>query len=128
MDKFFTQKKNSNDLDLETQDAASYQTKKKPRVRAYDEEYIKLGFIACLSDVTKPQCLVCHKTLSNDGMKPANVKRRLMAPHPDFAEKPQSFFERKKKEHLNQKNAFTKSFHTNENLFKASYLVVLRVI
>ena len=50
-----------------------------------------------------------------------------MTQHPELAEKPQSFFKRKKKECLKQKKAFSKSLVSNEKLMKASYLVALRV-
>ena len=46
--------------------------KKKQRVRTYDE-YIKLGFTQCPSDVTKPRCLLGFKALSNDAMKPSKT-------------------------------------------------------
>ena len=50
-----------------------------------------------------------------------------MTQHPELTEKPPSFFERKKKEYLKQKKAFSKSLVSNEKLIKASYLVALRV-
>ena len=53
-------------------------------------------------DITKPQCLLCFKALSNDAMKPYKMKRHLMSEHPEFANKPQSFFERKHKDYFKQ--------------------------
>ena len=101
--------------------------KKKKKQRTYNEEYIKLGFIECPSDETKPQCLACNKILSNKSMKPANLKRHLRTQHPDLIGNPQAFFERKKKDYLKQKKDFSKTLVSNEKLMKASYLVALRV-
>ena len=70
--------------------------RKQKKLRTYNEEYIKLGFIECPSDATKPQCLACNKILSNESMKPANLKRHLRTQHPDLIGKPQAFFERRK--------------------------------
>ena len=102
--------------------------KKKQRVQTYNEEYVKPEFIQCSSNVTKPQCLLCFKVLSNDAMKPTKMKRYLMSEHPEFANKPQPFFERKSKEYFRQKKVLQKSLLPNEKLLKASYLVTLRVV
>ena len=50
-----------------------------------------------------------------------------MTQHPELTGKPQTFFQRKKKDYLKQKKGFTKSLVSNEKLIKASYLVALRV-
>ena len=84
--------------------------KKKQRVPTYDEEYVKLRFNQCLLDVTKPQCLLCCKALSNDAMKPYKMKRHLMSEHPEFAIRPQSFFERKRKEYLTRRRFYKISY------------------
>ena len=126
MDKFLVRKKRAKDSECEAQHVVSQHTKKQ-KVRTYHEEYIKLGFIECPSDFNKPQCVVCYKTLLNECMKPAKLKRHLMTQHPELTRKPQTFFERKKKEYLKQKEVFTKSLVSNEKFMKASYLVALRV-
>ena len=126
MDKFLVRKKNAKDSECEAQHVVSQNTKRQ-KVRTYDEEYIKLGFIECPSDFNKPQCVVCYKTLSNECMKPAKLKGHLITQHPVLTGKPQTFFERKKKEYLKQKKVFTKSLVSNEKFMKASYLVALRV-
>jgi len=46
-----------NEFKREAQHVWSQKTKRQ-KVQTYDEDYIKLGFIECPSDVTKPQCLV----------------------------------------------------------------------
>ena len=126
MDKFLVRKKKAKNLESEAQHVFSQKVKRQ-KVQTYDEEYIKLGFVGGPSDITKPHCIVCYKTLSNKSMKPAKLKRHLMTQHPELTEKPPSFFKRKKKESLKQKKTFSKSLVSNEKLMKASYLVALRV-
>ena len=92
-------KKKAKDSKCEAQHVFSQKVKRQ-KVRTYDKEYLKLGFIDCPSDITKPQCIVCYKTLSNETMKLAKLKRNLMIQHPELTEKLPSFFERKKKEYL----------------------------
>ena len=77
MDKFLVRKKKAKDSECETQHVFSQKVKTQ-KVRTYGEEYIKLGFIDCPSDITKLQCIVCYKTLSNESMKPAKLKRHLV--------------------------------------------------
>ena len=94
MDKFLVQQK-AKDSECEAQHILSQKTKRQ-KARTYDEGYVKLGFIACPSDVTKPQCVLCCKTLSNECMKPAKLKWHLMTQHLELTEKSQTFYERKK--------------------------------
>ena len=121
MEKFLKRKQSPNNSEGEKHYALP--AKKKQRVGTCDEEYVKLEFIRCPSHVSKPQCLFCFKALSNDAMKPSKMKRHLTSEHPEFANKLQSFFERKRKEYFKQKEGFTKSHLSNEKLLKASYLV-----
>ena len=95
MEKFLKQKQNPNNSEGEKHHALP--PKKKQKGRTYDEEYVKLGFHQCPSDVPKPQCLLCFKALSNDAMKPSKIKRHLMSEHPEFCA---VFFERKRKEYF----------------------------
>ncbi|XP_076038217.1 protein FAM200C-like [Oratosquilla oratoria] len=44
-----------------------------------------------------PQCMICYKTLSNDGMRPTLLERHLRTAHPVLADKPKAFFETKKR-------------------------------
>jgi len=95
---------------------------KRRKIQTYSEE---LGFTECPSDVTKPQCIVCYKTLSSEGMKPAKLKQNLMTQYREVTGKFQTFL--KQKEYLKQKKAFTKSLVSIEKLMNASYFVALRV-
>ena len=50
MDKFLVRKKKAKDSECEAQHVFSQKVKRQ-KVRTYDEEYIKLGFIDCPSDI-----------------------------------------------------------------------------
>jgi len=121
MDRILEQKKKPNDPECEDQYVLSQKTKRR-KIRTYSEE---LGFAECPSDVTKPQCIVCYKTLSSEGMKPAKLKQNLMTQYREVTGKFQTFL--KQKEYLKQKKAFTKSLVSIEKLMNASYFVALRV-
>ena len=47
-------------------------------------------------DTQVPQCVICYKTLSNDGMRPTRLERHLKTMHPALAAKPKAFFETKR--------------------------------
>ena len=96
MDKFLEQKKKENESKSETQYFLSQNTKKQI-IQTYNEEYLKLGFIECLSDISKLKGLVNYKTLSNEDMKPAKLMQHLMTHHPELTGKPPTFFEKEKK-------------------------------
>ena len=55
----------------------------------YLYEYIRFGFV-CLQkgDTEVPRCVICYKTLSNDGMRPTRLERHLKTIHPALAAKP----------------------------------------
>lgn len=139
MDKFLKHKKTELQLhetddssgDSESEARPSYLSthnrKQAPKLRKYEEDYVKFGFVECASNSDRPQCLVCHKILSNDALKPAKLKRHLTKQHPDLVGKPKIFFQRKKEAYMNQTKVFKSSLIPNEKLLKASYLVVLRV-
>ena len=99
----------------------------KNKLRKYDVEYIRFGFIESVSSANRPQCLLCHKLLSNEALKPAKLQRHLITLHPEFAKKPKDFFERKRDAYLKQTTTFTKSITSNQKLLRASFLVALRV-
>ena len=107
-EKFLRQKKSPDNSEGEQHHALS--PKKKQRVRTYDKEYVKLGFIQCHSDATKPQWLLCFKVLSNDAMKPSGIKPRLMSEHPEFASKPQSFLKENVKNTLSSRKVLQHLF------------------
>ncbi|XP_076038788.1 zinc finger BED domain-containing protein 5-like [Oratosquilla oratoria] len=64
--------------------------------RKYIEDYIRFGFVSFKkSGIEVPQCVICYKTLSNDGMRPTRLERHLRTAHPALADKPKAFFEKK---------------------------------
>ena len=99
----------------------------KNKLRKYDVEYIRLGFIENVSNANRPKCLLCHKLLSNEALKPAKLQRHLTTLHPEFATKPKKIFERKRDACLKQTTTFTMSVTSNQKLLRACYLVALRV-
>jgi hypothetical protein len=70
-------------------------TKHTHKLRKYDEDYVKYGFVESAASSDRPQCLICNKILSNEALKPAKLKRYLTTQHPDLADKPKIFFQRK---------------------------------
>ena len=97
-------------------------------VRKYDPSYLKFGFIAAdEAGVQKPQCVVCGVVLSNDSMKPSNLKRRLHSKHKDYSSKPKEFFERKRSELKSAQKQMYSLAHVNTKALRASYKVALRI-
>ena len=65
----------------------------KRKCRGYLVDYIKFGFVPCLSNIQLPMCLLCNKILSNEAMKPSRLKDHLTRLHPDKANKSIAFFQ-----------------------------------
>ena len=83
-------------------------------VRKYDPSHLKFGFIgADEAGVQKQHCVVCGVVLSNDSMKPSNLKRRLRSKHKDYSSKPKEFFERKRSELKSAKKQMYGLTHVN---------------
>ncbi|XP_042217350.1 SCAN domain-containing protein 3-like [Homarus americanus] len=65
--------------------------------RKYLNEYIRTGFVSLQKgDTEVPQCVMCYKTRSNDGMRPFRLERHLRTTHPVLADKLKAFFETKR--------------------------------
>ncbi|KAI8124810.1 Zinc finger BED domain-containing protein 5 [Lucilia cuprina] len=61
--------------------------------RKYNTDYLKFGFtFVNKNNEDLPQCVICHKILSNDAMKPSKLERHLVANHPQFKNKTNHFF------------------------------------
>ena len=90
----------SNESDTGSTEVIEVLTAKRSRstfVRKYDPSYLKFGFIgADEAGVQKPQCVVCGVILSNDSMKPSNLKWHLHSKHKDCSFNSKEFFERKR--------------------------------
>lgn len=67
--------------------------KRKCAVRQYSVEYLKFGAVPSPADKTKPMCLICKKTFSNEAMKPSRLGDHLSKVHPEMKNKPLAFFE-----------------------------------
>ena len=64
--------------------------------RQYQEEYLEHGFSFIVKNgVQCPQCVICHKVLANDSMKPFQLKMHLQRSHGELAGKGKAFFELK---------------------------------
>ena len=64
--------------------------------RQYQEEYLEHGFSFIVKNgVQCPQCVICHKVLANDSMKPFQLKMHLQRSHGELAGKGKSFFKLK---------------------------------
>lgn len=119
MDKFLKRKPHD-EINSESV-TATEEIVQKDKLRKYDVEYIRSGFIESVSNANRPQCLLCHKLLSNEALKAAKLQRHLTTLHPEFATKPKDFFERKRDAYLKQKATFTMSITSNHKLLRASY-------
>ena len=49
----------------------------KVKLRGYNVEYLKFGFISCRTEQSKPECIFCGDILSNEAMKPAKLQFQL---------------------------------------------------
>ena len=65
----------------------------KPKVRKYEDDYLAYGFTQnVINKEERPLCLNCLKTLANETMKPAKLKRHLETVHTSLASKLLSYF------------------------------------
>ena len=97
--------------------------------RQYDESYIQYGFTAIDKNGCEfPQCVICHKVLSVECMKPRFLKRHLNSCHPNVKSKSTAFFKQKeeglKRARLDRSGHFSQQ---NEAGLRASYMVSLRI-
>ena len=71
----------SNETDAGSTEVTEVLTPEKSRsafARKYDPSHLKFGFIGAYeAGVQKPHCVVCGVVLSNDSMKPSNLKKTL---------------------------------------------------
>ena len=56
--------------------------------RKYNDDYLKLGFTSItIGGIQKPQCVICHKVLTADSMRPNKLKAHLESVHPTYVHK-----------------------------------------
>ncbi len=88
----------------------------KAKTRKYDEVYVALGFtVTTVGDEDRLMCLLCLKTLAADSMKPNKLRRHLKTLHPNYADKPLEFFQRKRAEYCQQSSRFCYRLKNNVN-------------
>ena len=96
--------------------------------RKYDSSYVQFGFVATNDGgVPKPLCVICGDVLTNDSMKPSNLKRHLNTKHKEMSSKSKEFFARKHVELKGRQKQIFEVSHTNTCALRASYKVALRV-
>ena len=99
---------------------------KRKYTRLYSREYLAFGFIESPVDKLMPMCLLCHKSFSNEAMKPSRLVEHLGTKHPDKKDKPMEFFQNiaeqfKKRSTL--PSMFHKSTQMNRDGLIASYRI-----
>ena len=97
--------------------------------RSYNNSYLEYGFSFIVRKEEQiPQCVVCMKTLSNDSMKPHQLKQHLKNVHPDLAEKDRAYFERKERQLKRARLDTSGTTHVQAgSILKASYMVSYRI-
>lgn len=99
---------------------------KKKYVRGYLPEYLKFGFIESITNKGNPMCLICHKTLSNEAMKPSRLLEHMSTKHSNYKDKPIEYFQEMHKKFLNRltiASSFKKQNAGNEDGLLASYRI-----
>ncbi|XP_042221545.1 SCAN domain-containing protein 3-like [Homarus americanus] len=93
------------------------------------DEYIRFGFVSLQKgDTEVPQCVICYKTLSNDGMLPSRLERHLRTTHPALANNPKAFFETKRHSLKQVKLVGSGAFRQQTSkVVEASYEIVMLI-
>lgn len=103
------------------------EVKANKRVRKFDDEFIKYGFVCTEDDEPRARCVMCLAVLSNESLKPNKLQRHLHTKHPESIGKPIEFFQ-KKVGHLKCKQNFMTTFtDVNKKALEASYRVSYRI-
>ncbi|XP_067942854.1 zinc finger BED domain-containing protein 5-like [Watersipora subatra] len=97
--------------------------------RTLDGSYLNYGFTCMIkSGIKVPQCVLCMKVLTNDSMKPHQLKRHLRNKHAKHMDKSKPFFEAKERELKRAKLESTGSFHIQaQAITEASYALSYRI-
>lgn len=103
--------------------------KRKLTARPYKDYFLKYGFVNCAAPGhdASPMCVICTEKLANESLKPTKLKRHLETLHPDLADKPLDFFQRKAQETKASADVLIKTVKLNEKVQLASYKVAHRV-
>lgn len=110
------------------EDNETKESHSKPKTRKYDKTYVALGFtVTTVGDEETPVCLLCLKMLAADSMKPNKLRRHLNTVHPNHADKPLEFFQRKRSEYCQQSSRFVTATSVNQRALLASYKVAHQI-
>ncbi|KAF2364600.1 Zinc finger BED-type [Trinorchestia longiramus] len=63
--------------------------------RTYSDAFLRYGFVNLPSGgEDRPQCVICHKVLTNESLKPSKLSTHLLKCHPNLQNKDQAYFQR----------------------------------
>lgn len=99
------------------------------KICKYDDSYLDFGFTS-INDkgVVKPQCVICHKILSAESLRPSKLKLHLETTHSQDVAKDRSFFGRQELNMKRQRLDASGSIHQqNAALVEASFLVSIEI-
>ncbi|KAF6027867.1 hypothetical protein EB796_013825 [Bugula neritina] len=101
----------------------------KAKKRIYNDSYLEYGFSYITKDnLQLPQCVICFKTLSNDSLKPFQLKQHLQKTHPTLADKGREFFESKERQAKRCRLDASGHMHAqNHAIVEASYVASFRI-
>lgn len=102
----------------------------KKKVRQYNEEYLKMGFISAAYDARLPFCLLCEQCLSNESMKRGRLEAHLKTKHSAQANSDLNYFKTLKQKFENRatlKTLFTAKTATVNRTLEASYQISLLI-
>ncbi|XP_076308442.1 protein FAM200B-like [Tachypleus tridentatus] len=64
--------------------------------RTYSDAFLRYGFVNLPSGGDdRPQCVVCHKVLTNESLKPSKLSAHLQKCHPNLQNEDQAYFQRR---------------------------------
>lgn len=101
--------------------------KRKCVVRQYNVEYLKFGFVPSFADKTRPMCLICQKTFSNEAMKPSRLLDHLSKMHADKKDNPLSFFQSLQTKQTTVTSMFSATPKQDDDGLRASYNISLMI-
>lgn len=88
-------------------------------VRKYNPEYINIGFtVIDISNLPRPQCVICFKIFSNQSMKPSLLKRHHSTKHSILEIKPKDYFVQKLSEMKSTKKIISSFSGSTEKYFE----------
>ncbi|XP_045109119.1 zinc finger BED domain-containing protein 5-like [Portunus trituberculatus] len=89
--------------------------------RNYDDNYLDFGFTSITDKgVVKPQCVICHKILTAESLRPSKLRLHLETKHPQHVGKEMSM----KRQRLDANSSFHQQ---NAAVVEASFLVSLKI-